>query len=826
MTRSIDFSRWLILVLVFAAPLPVFSRQGAPPLSRLLTLPAAAKAAGKHLVLPPTDVAAELAADERAGHPSPLRFAARTPVTVTPRTHGTWENVPGGRLWRLDVESPGATDLNFGFSVSHLPPGATLHVISRDEDYFQGPYEVRDNKAHGELWTPLIPGSRATIEVFVPRGEEENLRLLLATVNRGYRNMFAPKQGAAAKAGSCNNDVICSVGNPWRDEIRSVARYTIAGSGLCTGTLINNANNDLRNFFLTADHCDVTPANAASVVVYWNFESPTCGQHGGGSLSQNQSGAILRMANSDVDVALLELEDTPPASFQVTYAGWSRSQTAPTAAVGIHHPSGDEKSISFANSPLTTTVNCISSGSQQTHWRVVWNSGVTEQGSSGSGIWDASTRRLVGTLSGGYSACNNPSGFDCYGKFSVAWNAGNSPATRLRDWLDPSGLNPGTVPLVDPRLRPDIRFSSAELITESCLPTNGVIDPGETVTLRIGLENLGYVSASNLTVTLLASNGVVSPGAAQNYGLVATGAPPVFRDFQFTAAVPCGRPLTPLLGLQNGTNQLPVVSMLFSMGNPVEAIANDFDALVVPALPVGWSTLASGSPGWLTVNTDSFSAPNALFAPNIGDVSDVSITTPSIPITTPDALVSFWHWFDTEVEYDGGVLELSINGGPFVDVLAAGGTVLSGGYTVPIDTDTGSPIPGRMAWSGNSDGYLNTLIRLPASAAGQSVQLRWRLASDSSLAESGWLVDSIQVLDTFQCCGSAGLPVLTDARGASGHLVFSFNTLFGLSYVTEARSGLGTNVNWVPVLTNAGDGLKKSVTNSAVPSRFFRIRAQ
>src|SRR5207249_1088714 len=82
----------------------------------------------------------------------PLRFAESIEVLATPDTDGTWEDLPdGGRLWRLRVFVPGATDLNFGFESCWLPEGATLHFVAENEDYYQGPYTSLDNQPHGQL---------------------------------------------------------------------------------------------------------------------------------------------------------------------------------------------------------------------------------------------------------------------------------------------------------------------------------------------------------------------------------------------------------------------------------------------------------------------------------------------------------------------------------------------------------------------------------------------------------------------------------------------------------------------------------------------------
>jgi hypothetical protein len=815
-----------ILTLCLSAGLSLTgsARQGPPPMSRRQNVQPLGNV--DQLVMPPTDVAAELAADARNGT-APLRFAAPAVVQATPATRGTWQAVAGGSVWRLRVVSAGATDLNFGFSIFLLPQGATLHIYSEEEDYIQGPYEARDNKPHGQLWTPVVPGSRAVIELFVPNGVKEEPRLMLSFVNRGYRDLFhRRKELSIPKSGGCNIDVVCPQGDPWRNEIRSVALYSVGGSALCTGTLINDVSHDFKNYFLTANHCGINSGNAASIVVYWNFQSPVCGQQGGGSLGQNQSGAAFRMSKSDVDVTLIELEDIPEASFRVYYSGWDRSGVTPGGAVGIHHPNGDEKSISFANSSLATANSCIGSGSS-THWRVLWNVGVTEPGSSGSAIWDPSRHRIVGTLSGGDSSCSFPEGPDCYGKFSVAWASGNNANSRLRDWLDPANMGVTAVAGRDPN-----PFSIAStLLTESCTPTNGVIDPGETVTVSFSLRNLAAPTSTNLIATLLATNGVMMPSGPENYGVVVAGGGAVARNFSFVANGPCGGTILPTLQLRDGTTSLGTINFVFHLGAPAVRSAQPFDSVVAPALPAGWlNTASGGSTGWRTVLSPSDTPPNSAFAADPDTISDSTLTSPSIAISTAAAQLFFSHSYDTETgsePFDGGVLEISYNGGPFSDILAAGGSFSSAGYNGTISTRYNSPIAGRNAWSGNSGGFIHTAVNLPATAAGQNVRLRWRMASDSSQGGLGWYVDSILIVDGYVCCRAPEPTQIVNSRGTNNYFVFSFDTVIGPTYITEFKNTLASNVVWTPLQTNVGDGTMKSVTNLMVSTnRFFRVKTE
>jgi hypothetical protein len=97
--------------------------------------------------------------------------------------------------------------------------------------------------------------------------------------------------------------------------------------------------------------------------------------------------------------------------------------------------------------------------------------------------------------------------------------------------------------------------------------------------------------------------------------------------------------------------------------------------------------------------------------------------------------LSFRQNYDLEADnvdltkaYDGGVLEIKIGAGAFTDIVTAGGIFVSGGYTRTIDPADDNALGSRLAWSGSSGGFITTLVNLPAAAAGQSVQLKWRLA--------------------------------------------------------------------------------------------------
>jgi len=220
---------------------------------------------------------------------------------------------------------------------------------------------------------------------------------------------------------------------------------SVEGGAFCTGSLINNTSNDGKAYFLTAHHCVDTETEANTVVVYWEYESDTCRALGSSENGtpipkpkSSQSGSNLRATLDRTDFTLLELDDEPEPDFDVYWSGWDRTGDDPSSAVCIHHPKGDAKRISHENDPITTTSSYSdSSPGDGTHFRVAdWDSGTTEPGSSGSGLWN-SDHRLVGQNHGGDANCSNDLA-DWYGKISASWaDMGSNSTNSLSGWLDP-----------------------------------------------------------------------------------------------------------------------------------------------------------------------------------------------------------------------------------------------------------------------------------------------------------------------------------------------------------------------------------------------------
>jgi lysyl endopeptidase len=410
--------------------------------------------------MPAVNIAALKAEDARnAGRDGPLRFAKALKTDITPLDAGQWEELDANHMiWRLRIESPNAKSLNFGFSRYHMPKGGHLLIYpakqtSKSDVLVLNEYTAADNKDHGQLWTAITPGSEVVLEAVVPRKSLGAFDLRIAQVNHdyvGFLNLAQNEKIGGDTSGSCNIDVVCPAGDGWRDQIRGVGAYTRAGVDYCSGSLINNTANDRRMYFLTAHHCSMnTASDTASIVVYWNFENTTCrtgsasGGVGNGRLDQNQSGATVVANNAASDFSLILLDTPANPAYNLYWSGWDRTSGDFAGATGIHHPAVAEKRISHSTVATTTTsYNNPTVPGNGSHIRAVWQAtgGITEGGSSGSPLFSPQ-KRIIGQLHGGPSSCSatGANRSDYYGRLSVSWTGGGTSATRLSNWLDPTG---------------------------------------------------------------------------------------------------------------------------------------------------------------------------------------------------------------------------------------------------------------------------------------------------------------------------------------------------------------------------------------------------
>ncbi len=382
-----------------------------------------------------------------------------------------WVDTGAGiRVARVSVASDTAIGMRLGVLVYRMPDNIRFRFFDATSDQAQV-FEVSGAQINAMLekdrasrepdsnepllyWTPVNPSAVLGVEIVLPPGvEATDVSIAVPSLSHFYAGIGGPPPANTFGVGdsqSCTIDYTCRK-HLWEDVGPGVARmiFTINGSSyLCSGTLINDLDPSSQvPYFLTARHCISDQMVASSLQTYWFYRSRGCdltltSEDPLGIVNPEvkilSGGAFMLVDIPETDTTLLRLNETPPAG--TVFAGWDTTPVEKGARViGISHPAGDLKKISagttrgngicyLPDNPDSAVIYC-SEYDNGNYVLLSYDEGMVEGGSSGSGLFDYRTHKLVGTLTGGNASCGFP-GLDIYyGRFDVAWGKG------LSHWL-------------------------------------------------------------------------------------------------------------------------------------------------------------------------------------------------------------------------------------------------------------------------------------------------------------------------------------------------------------------------------------------------------
>jgi len=534
------------------------------------------------------------------------RFGYHHQTNFTLENSGTWTNLPNGdRIWQIMLKSEGALTINLIFDNLVIPEGNELYVYNPAKTFVLGKF-VDNHVVEKQLGTELVPGNTAIVEYYVPKANLGNKGSLnIKYLSHGYRTAEEYEEKAFGGSGNCNMNVNCPDGAPWALQKRGaimLASSSAAGSGFCSGSLINNTANDGKPYVLSANHCFSSNSAGQNITTFFrfNWEALACTNPGSSPSYQSLSGGIIRAKRTPSDFCLIEITGglsggTVPAAYNPYFAGWNRSTTPPTSTVSIHHPSGDIKKISFDDAPASA-VQAMGSSEAASSWAVEWDRNTTtEGGSSGSPLFDQNGR-IIGQLWGGGASCSNLSAPDYYGRVSNSWNpAGSANSGQLKHWLDPGNSGVTTLDGYDPfavsyALDAQLQTVASPTAGQSCVAT---------YTPQVTIKNNGTTTLTSFPIRYRLNN-----GAEVNFnwtGSLATGATANVNLTGFTAVVGANtfKVYTALSGDQNNGNDTATVSFtVLSPSGQALPISEGFESTTFA--PANWTLdNASGGATWV-----------------------------------------------------------------------------------------------------------------------------------------------------------------------------------------------------------------------------------
>lgn len=365
---------------------------------------------------------------ERDGKPGLFRFGKGFDVTFT-LADGQWEDTEGGRLWTMTFESKNALSLNFVFNDFHLPEGAELYIINKDETVLFGPVTADATTKNGIFLTDIIEGSQATISLFEPTESIGQSTLIVKRVIHGYRRIENYRRNTENLTDSKGG--VRSYSDP-EDEADAIG-YVVYPTGdfTCSGALVMSNDFSFRPFFLTTfllpdGNIDgVLSGSEIAETENSMFKFPC--KISGTATSYTYNQADFRSAWNTTYFSLFELRDNLKQNPNLSWLSWNSSSSTPSSGVFLF-PSYSSINVYYSDAPIAN--NTYS-------WDVSFGYSVFSgtYGSNthlyGAPVLDQNMK-LIGFF-------NEPLTYwkGRFGKFNASLSGGLTNSTSLALWLDP-----------------------------------------------------------------------------------------------------------------------------------------------------------------------------------------------------------------------------------------------------------------------------------------------------------------------------------------------------------------------------------------------------
>jgi hypothetical protein len=292
---------------------------------------------------------------------------------------------------------------------------------------------------------------------------------------------------------------------------------------------------------------------------------------------------------------------------------------------------------------------------------------------------------------------------------------------------------------------------------------DGIPEPGEDLTLTITVQNTGSTAVTGVSGALAGSGFVTADPTPRSFGDLPAQAIATAGPYAVSIDAACPQYYAAAMALQlTGSNAYAMsAGFILQVG---EIFRDDMEAG-----DLSWTHYSGGSgfgDQWHleTYRNHTYGGTTSWKCGGAGSASYNDLlyaVLESTPFTLPPSgQLTFWHWINAETSssypdhcYDGGLVQISINGGAWQTITPQGGypyLIRAGGTPGPFPAET--PV-----FSGVSD-WQREVFDLGGYEG--SARIRFAFGSDGSTTREGWYVDDVEVTLQFS---DAGEPEITRA---------------------------------------------------------------
>ncbi len=116
------------------------------------------------------------------------------------------------------------------------------------------------------------------------------------------------------------------------------------------------------------------------------------------------------------------------------------------------------------------------------------------------------------------------------------------------------------------------------------------------------------------------------------------------------------------------------------------------------------------------------------------------LITPEFVVPGDDAVLTFWHWYDTEANLDGGNVKISLDGGATWEVIHP-----IGDYPYLTGYSGNAGIPNEPCFTSHNQQYWEFETFEIGEFNGDDAMIKFHFGSDSSVQYPGWFIDDVRV---------------------------------------------------------------------------------